>query len=181
MRKIILSLILLSLLACSPSFSATSETARELDYLNSKALLQNKKMNLRFYIPGLFIGWTGATLDLKVNSALTVGPTLKYFTYGGSTGFEAGVMMNYALNGEVFSSGWLVSPYAEYYQSNYNNRKENASGVLGANLMYQWMWDNGINLQLGGGLVYSTLKQPLGIGGSENIHPNFDFTLGYSF
>ena len=181
MRKIILSFILLSIFSWTTGFSAASESSKKLDSLNKKALIQEKKINLRVYIPGLFIGWTGAAVDLKVNPALTLGPTLKYFTYGSNNGYEVGATLNYALNGEVFSSGWLVNPYAEYYQSNYNHKKDHSSGVFGANLMYQWMWDNGFNLQLGGGLVYTTLKQPLGIGGSENIHPNFDFTLGYSF
>ena len=181
MRKIISGLILLGLFTCIQSFSAVSETSKKLDSMNRKALLHEKTVNLRVYVPGLFIGWTGGAIDFKVNPALTLGPTLKYFTYGSSNGYEVGATMNYALNGEVSSSGWLVNPYAEYYQSNYNHRKENSSGVFGANLMYQWMWDNGLNLQLGGGLVYTTLKQPLGIGNSENIHPNFDFTLGYSF
>jgi hypothetical protein len=181
MKKTILNLVLLSLLASGSAFAATNATMRELDYLNSKALTHEKKINLRVYVPGLLIGWAGGAVDLRVNPALTVGPTLKYFAYGSHTGFEGGVLMNYALNGEVFSSGWLLNPYAEYYQSNYNSRKQETSGVFGANLMYQWMWDNGINLQLGGGLAYTTLKLPLGIGGSENLHPNFDFTLGYSF
>jgi hypothetical protein len=181
MKKTLLSFILLKLITISPCYAETSATARELDYLNHKALIQEKKINLRFYIPGLFIGWTGGALDIKLNPALTLGPTLKYFTYGSYTGFETGLTLNYALNGEVFSSGWLINPYAEYYQSNYNHRKEQSSSVLGTNLMYQWMWDNGLNLQLGGGLVYSTLKQPLGIGGNENIHPNLNFTVGYSF
>lgn len=180
MKKLAFGLALLSLLA-GTSVYAKSETAKTLDALNEKARLDSKTLNVRMNIPGLFIGWTGGTVDFKLSPELTLGPIGKYFVYGSNTGFAAGLSMSYALNGQVFSSGWLVNPYAEYYQSNYNHRKENASAVIGTNLMYQWIWSNGINLQVGGGLVYSTLKLPMGVGGNDNIHPNADFTIGYAF
>jgi len=177
-----LFLALLIIVAC-PSYSAVSHPAEVLDELNKAALfykIHHRKYNLRLSVPGLWVGWTGVALDYKISPAITIGPTGKYFAYGASSGFEAGIQMNYALNGDVLSRGWLVNTYVQYYQSNYNHKRQNSSSVVGANLNYQWIWDSGFNLQLGTGLTYTTIKLPVSVS-NENIHPNFDFTVGYSF
>jgi hypothetical protein len=179
-RRLLLALLTFMVM---PSHSGVSRPAEVLDELNKAALydkIHHRQYNLRFSVPGLFVGWTGFALDYKISPAVTIGPTAKYFAYGANSGFETGVQMNYALNGDVLSRGWLVNPYLQYYQSNYNHKHQNSSGVVGTNLAYQWIWDNGFNLQLGAGLVYTTIKLPVSIS-NENIHPNFDFTIGYSF
>lgn len=180
LNKILSLTCILFLGALTPALAKTA-TAKKLDLINQEAALANKTINLHLNVPGLFVGWAGGGVDFKIAPDLTLGPIAKYFAYGASDGFALGLNLNYALNGAVFTTGWVLNPYLEYYQSDYDRNYQASSAVAGINLAHQWFWDNGINIKAGVGLAYSTMRLPLGIAGSENIHPNLDLSLGYAF
>jgi len=144
----------------------------------------HRMANVKLFVPGIFIGRIGGALEFRLNKSWSIGPTLRYWAAGDFEGLNAGVSASYALNRDLDKNGWLVNPYMEYVRDNYNSDGddgEKETGIeTGANLMYQWMWDTGVNIQAGIGIEYSSLERPLSLGDSD-FHPNFEITLGYAF
>jgi len=181
-RLIVTTALLFPLLAVAKSNPYLSQS---MSYSPSSS----KVVNVRIFVPGLFIGRIGGAIDFKLNNSWSIGPLVRYWTYswsfwgvsGNYAGLNAGVTMNYALNHNLDNSGWLVNPYLEYVRDNYDDGEDKESGIeTGVNFMYQWMWDIGVNIQAGVGAEYSSLDRPFSLGGSK-FHPNFEITLGYAF
>ncbi len=152
-----------------------------------RAVPRDSKVNVAIYIPSLLLGVISGDVNFKLSEKITLGPQVSYFSYAKHRGYDLGLSMNYALSGEVFHDRvWLVNPYVAYSYNDLSfDRDENGQvkkgGILaGANLVYQWMWNSGVNLRAGVGAYYSSRKPLLDIGKSH-VGGMALFSIGYSF
>jgi hypothetical protein len=148
---------------------------------------RDSKVNVSVYIPSLLLGVISGDINFKLSDKITLGPQGSYYSYGKHRGYDIGLSMNYALSGDIFGDRvWLLNPYAAYSYSdlsfdvNENGKVKNGGVVTGANLVYQWMWDCGINFRAGVGAYYSSRKPLLDIGKSH-IGGTLLFSIGYAF
>lgn len=181
MKKILIILALSFALISSASFAGSAEV--------KKADLEphDKWVNLRVFMPGLFVGYVGGVWDIAVSKSITVGPILHVFLYGKYDGYDFGLNMNYAFSGDIFKNGFILNPYIEYFNANYRQplnqfgvRPRSDTVLTGLNLLYQFIWDNGFNIMLGLGVQYADQKIPNMIGGG-NFHGHYEVTFGYAF
>ena len=153
-----------------------------------RTIPKDPKVNISVYIPSLLVGILSGDINFKLTDKVTLGPQLQYFSYGEHTGgYDVGLSMNYALSGKVFDDRiWLFNPYVAYSYNDlsfdeYEDGKVKKAGIVtGANLVYQWMWNSGVNLRAGVGAYYSSRKPLLDIGGSH-IGGMVLFSIGYAF
>jgi hypothetical protein len=181
-KKIIATTLIIAF--SSTTFAHPKENIKRDSSLNYPHQAQTeKKVNAKIFIPGLFIGWLGGAVDFKVKENLSIGPIFKVFAYGENNGYSLGLEGNYSLTGDVMSTGWIINPYLQYYHSNVGVSDDDnyTSDVVGGmNIAHQWVWDEGVNIQLGVGLMYSQHRFPLNLA-NTNVSPNFDFSIGYLF
>lgn len=177
MKKFLLSILLLL-----PSFAFAG-----YDLEVERSVPRDSKVNVQIYVPSLIVGMISGDINVKLNEKFTLGPQATYFAYGDHRGYELGLTANYALAGDVFDDRtWLVNPYVLYSHSDLSfdgakDGKVKKGGVVGGlNLVYQWMWNSGVNMRAGIGAYYSTKKILLGIGNS-NIGGTLMFSIGYAF
>ncbi len=180
MNKISTSLIA-TLILTSASGTALASYTPEIN--RSFAGENNFKYNVSVLIPQLIVGQAAANFNIKVSDKISVGPSAKYYAYGKYKGYELGADMKIGLGGGVFNDRvWLFNPYAEFVHSDIENslvKKENGVQV-GANLLYQWMWDSGVNMQAGVGVLYAS-QTPLIAIGNSHIAATATYTIGYAF
>jgi len=164
---------------------------------SAQAAAKPNTMNITLNVLPSIIGLISGSLNFKVSPALTVGPTAMYWAWhfgeDKSDGVDVefptiwsiGAQAQYALNGHIMTSGWLVNPWFLYQSVKYNNKNdidkdEGESGIgAGADMLYQWMWDSGVNLQLGLGLGYYSAKTAFASASSVGV--NLQFSFGYAF
>ncbi|MCB1827099.1 MAG: hypothetical protein KDH94_01655 [Coxiellaceae bacterium] len=188
MKKLFISFsVLLMLFFTSLSFAGNPQYDDSgLQVVDGKPLA--KSVNLRVFVPGLFVGYVGGVWDIAISDVMSFGPIVRVFVLGKYDGYDFGFNANYSLSGNLFSSGWVLNPYVEYYHGNYD-QPLNASGVrekvstvvLGADLMYQWMFNNGFNVMAGLGLEYTDQEIPVTMITDSDFHPHFEVTIGYAF
>ena len=147
-----------------------------------------KSVNLRVYVPELFVGYLGGVWDIALSNVMSFGPIVRLFVFGKYSGYAFGLNVNYSLSGDLFSDGWILNPYAEYARTNYEQafnasgvRPKEGTGVVGANLMYEWIRNCGLNVMVGLGLEYARERIPVTSIGKTDFHPTFEVTLGYAF
>ena len=98
--------------------------------------------------------------------------------------YNIGVTYSYAINGDYMSTGWLFKPflnYAYYKDKSFNHTSTGVSaGIL---FTYKWLWDSGINLQLGFGPQYASVNSGgwADDDGSKGMLLAGEFALGYAF
>lgn len=148
---------------------------------------RDSKVNVQVYIPSLLVGVISGDVNFKLAEKVTLGPQASYYSYGKHRGYDVGLSMNYSLSGDVFNDRiWLINPYVAYTYSDlsydsFDDEKAKKGGVItGANLVYQWMWNSGINMRAGVGAYYSSKKPLLHIGESH-IGGMLLFSIGYAF
>ncbi|MBU0744321.1 MAG: hypothetical protein KKE11_03000, partial [Gammaproteobacteria bacterium] len=117
---------------------------------------RDSKVNVQIYIPSLLLGAFSGDVNFKLNDKVTIGPQWSYYSFGEHRGHQLGLTMNYALSDDVFADRvWLLNPYILYIHldSNFDDtldKKVKKSGInSGANLVYQWMWNSGVNMRAG--------------------------------
>ena len=147
-----------------------------------------KSVNLRVFIPQLFVGYFGGVWDIGLSPTLSLGPIVRVFVVGDDEGYDVGLNVNYSLSGNLFKSGFILNPYVGYYHGNYDQpvnvygvRPKEGTVVVGIQLMYQWMFDNGFNIMAGLGGEYACEKIPVTMIGNDNFHAHYEVTLGYAF
>ncbi len=148
---------------------------------------RDSKVNVQIYVPSLLLGVVSGDINFKLSERVTLGPQASYYSYGGYKGYDVGLSMNYSLSGDVFNDRtWLLNPYVSYTYSDLSydvleNKKIKKGGIItGANLVYQWMWDCGVNVHLGVGAYYSSKKPLLHIG-ETHIGGMCLLSIGYAF
>ena len=209
MKKNLRSLLVMSvgsLLVAQGALAATgSNSVRgNLDADNSE-----KFMNVRLAPVALAVGGIGAHVDFGVADSITVGPTFSYQHAGVSFGdsetkvgiYELGARANLYLSGKRFTSGFLLGPYVSFMPASVSQKigsKESSGSVsgisTGAVMSYQWVWNSGLNLNVGGGLGYYSLpseavvtaqadgtKDTVSVPGFTGVLPNIELTMGYVF
>jgi hypothetical protein len=167
--------------AAQPQLAAPSQQILNPDPMD-------KSVNLRLYVPQIFVGYLGGVWDIALSDTMTFGPIVRIFVLGKYSGYDFGVNVNYSLTGDLFKNGWILNPYLEFYHADYNQplhsdgkRNKVSSVVLGASLAYQWMLDNGFNVTAGLGIEYADEKIPVSSLGNDNFHPHYEITVGYAF
>lgn len=152
-----------------------------------RSVPRDSKVNVSIYIPSLLVGVISGDVNFKLSDKITLGPQGSYYSYGDHRGYDIGLSMNYALSGKVFDDRiWLVNPYVSYSYTDLSfdvseDGKVKKGGVIaGANLVYQWMWNSGVNLRAGVGAYYSSRK-PLIHFGDSHFGGMFLFSIGYAF
>lgn len=182
-------------------------------YVTTSSAEKFRPFRVAIFVPGLFIGRFGATIDYKLNNAFAVGGLFRTWSSTGnmqSCSYDTnwnyvchninykdyynvyGLNMEYAVNGNLNSSGWILNPRLSEAKYRFHDgfeetdkdkiNKAQSSTNVGLYLMHQWAWPTGIYMQLGVGATYASNP-------NSNIfslsHSNFggdwDFTLGYQF
>jgi hypothetical protein len=144
-----------------------------------------KNINTKIFIQGLYDNALGGAIDFKVKENLSIGPILKIFSTGNDDqAYAAGLEGNYSLTGDVMSTGWIINPYVEYFHeyihiSYFNLNFENSKIIVGTNILHQWVWDEGINIQLGIGILYPDPAFTFLFNSALGL--NFNFSIGYIF
>lgn len=142
---------------------------KPLKLVNSS--IEDARINARISIPLLFIGTLGVSGMYKFSDTFVLGPTIKYMWWGRGAKHPTfyGLEAEFSLSGQhVFTSGWLFNPFMEYYpveKVDYDAAIDSQTGNypkitdkhygFGAKFTYQWMWENGINMQAGFGMLYA--------------------------
>jgi len=172
----------------STSSSPQADTANNQDVQTLEGDPIGKSVNLRLYVPELFEGYLGGVWDIAISNIMSFGPIVRLFVFGKYSGYAFGLNVNYSLSGDLFSDGWVLNPYVEYARTNYEQpfdasgvRKKKGTGVVGANMLYEWIWNSGFNVMVGLGLEYARERIPVTSMGKSDFHPTFEFTLGYAF
>ena len=195
MKKRFFPLILLMLFSsCSfanDDYSATSPASKAAASQKSQTVDEDfidKSVNIRVNVPGLFVGWLGGVWDIGLSKWMSFGPIVRVFVAGKYSGYSVGLNVNYALSNNLFSDAWILNPYIEYAHTNYDQpvdangiRSKQGTVVVGVNLMYQWMWKNGLNIMVGVGPEYAKERIPVTSIGDSDLHPHFEVTIGYAF
>lgn len=165
-----------------------------------------RPLRIKLFIPGLFIGRIGGTIDYKISNALAIGGIYRSWTNTGtSTNFFTGettkyddfyntygLDMQYAVNGNLNARGWILNPRLTRVDYRFHDGfgdggddKDNVtqhSTNAGIYLMYQWAWPTGIYMQLGVGADYvSNPNSNLLSLTNSHFGGDWDFTLGFQF
>ncbi len=154
--------------------SHAQQTTKALDNL------QNNKFNVTWNLLDACNKYFSITANYKYAPESAVG------LFGGMrldndlNGYNIGFVYSYATNGNYMSSGWIIKPFVSYVYQDISK-----SGVsFGTTFTYKWVWGSGVNLQLGLGPAYSTVKY-YGLSGGENNYKSFgvaaDMNIGMSF
>lgn len=180
-------------------------------YIPVKRAEELRPFRFKVFVPGLFIGRFGATIDYKLNPAFSVGVVYRTWSDTGTdTGSynpnteqfgtinykdfynKYGLNFEYAVNGNLNMSGWVLNP--RLTRSDYrfhdgfgtdDSSKENVtqhSTNASLFLMHQWAWPTGIYMQLGIGAEYvSNPNSNLLSLTNSHFGGDWDYTLGYQF
>ena len=128
---------------------------------------------------------------MRINPATAIGVSLgknTRNTYDYNI-YNANVTLSYALNGDYMSSGWLLKPFIGMasFEQKYDDIFEDAyttKGVTAGLLFtYKWLWDSGLNVQLGFGPQYASVNSDDwgDDDGNSGLLLAGEFGLGYSF
>ncbi|MCM2322987.1 MAG: DUF3575 domain-containing protein, partial [Oligoflexia bacterium] len=127
-----------------------------------------KDYNVRVNPLGLLFGSANAALDIGVSDSITVGPMASLMSATTTVGttttkttiFGVGAGVNFFLGQNRFTDAWVFSPFAQYISASVDSESAGALAV-GADMGYQWFWENGVNLGLGLGVGYYSLDAEL--------------------
>ena len=166
MKKIIKLLFILNLIInIAHSQDDQKEKKEESTPKKEKIDWSSAKLyNVRVSPLGLLLGQISGTLDFKLRSDLTIGPSLSLFslTVGDTSisSFAFGGEAVYAANGDINKDGWIGSGSLSYgsfsMEQTYSSTAYEASvGILSLSALYgyQWMWDK-FNIQTGAGFSF---------------------------
>lgn len=176
---IVYSLLIFSIYFTHPCFAEDKEPEQ-----TSK----EKKMNVMVSPLGLLIGALGAEFNFGVSEKITLGLGGDWFHITNhslsANGGGAHLRMNYFLSGPRFGDSWYVSPKVTS-----EHVSVEGVGVKGASFAgligYSWLYQSGFNMNLAGGIAYSTIKvsslNGVDIGRISGTHGTFEFNLGYAW
>ncbi len=152
-------------------------------------------MNIRVSPLSLIGGMVGADADFKVGERFTIGPTVSTMKasllFTELTGFSFGARANWYLSENAIDDSWYVGPtigYSSMTVSQLGQQGSVGAFTLGTLVGYQWVLDNGFNVNVGGGAAFymgddsvvagnTTLSVPFYSG----FVPQAEITVGYAF
>jgi len=165
--------------------------------------------NLQINPLGLIFGELDMNLDFGVTSSITVGPTFSALNASVDDGqgdvvsiksISYGVRSNFCLSGTRFRDSWYLSPAFYYMPATVNQTVSGDSFSatlhifeLRALVGYQWVWNSGFNIKLGGGIAYYSVGNSVVVTNSagtsqtaqvptfSGLMPALEFGLGWVF
>lgn len=174
-----LKLALVTLMLALPSL-ASAQSAPASQPVPQE--LQNKPEFGIGYKVGNGVGFTGIDLIFSPVSHLSFELQASWLT-----GFDSGYAILPAVQAELWTSG--STPYCKvgglYVHATLDGATASGRGAFG-NIGYEWKWDSGVGIQLGGGVGYiqevtamSASGQSATVGGE--VMPNLELGLRYRF
>jgi hypothetical protein len=155
----------------------------------------DRTMNVRVDPLKIISGDIGADADFKVGDRFTIGPSVSSLSatviFTELTGFNVGARGNWYMSGDALESSWYLGPNIGYSSMTVTEGgSEGSTGGLsmGTLVGYQWVWNNGMNLNLGGGANYNTAPDEVQAGNRtltvpfySGFKPQAEVSLGYAF
>ena len=138
---------------------------------------------------GLALGYYGGEVDVPVSRHVAIGGEVQYYALGDTTAFGAGAGVLVFPTKETFEGLYL------YPRVSYANATSKAGDIvvtadvygIGATAGYQWTWDSGFSVRLGGGVVYYAASAHASADGVEakvaldGAKPVLDGNVGWVF
>ena len=159
--------------------SQADETTTQKDF---------KKINIEWNVLPTAFGYLSGNVSYRTNTASAIGINIGKSINNNNDDeyYNIGVAYSYALNGDYTSSGWLIKPTIGYAHYKSENNNESDSGVFTSLLFtYKWQWDSGLNLQLGFGPMYYSIKYDNQWDTDDSLNSGIslsgEFGLGYNF
>jgi len=177
-------------------FAVTGNAAPAKLSNQSQTTLHDRGMNVRVNPLGLLVGTLSGDFDIKVSDRITIGPSLSYFSasmlFTKLTGFGIGARANIYLTGDAMTSSWILGPGIGFsaFSVDTGFEKGSSSGLyLGTVVGYQWVFGNGLNINLGAGANYYTQGSTvvadngtqIDVPFFHGIAPSGEVTIGYAF
>jgi hypothetical protein len=150
---------------------------------SAAALTESRSVNVRVNPLGLMVGYLNADVDIRVSPRITLGPSGGFFRTSGSidwTAYLIGPRANFFLLGDAFQDGAVLGAFGGYWASHskvFSGTPSHENGFFAGSLLgYQWYFSNGINIGIGGGVIYFTGNANSSI--FSNWRGTGEFTLG---
>ena len=195
-RQFILGLGVALLLKSSIGYTAPKKTPVENTSVETRATEPGKSINVRVNPLGLLLGAISADVDFKISDKFTIGPTMSYYSASilGTklSGFGIGARGNYYLTGDAMTDSFILGPQLgmSLFSVSSGNSKASSTGFyVGAIGGYQWVWQNGFNVNLGLGANYYSQAASakasdgtsISVPGFHGFGPTGELTVGWVF
>jgi hypothetical protein len=136
---------------------------------------------------GIAFGVFGAEFDYAVAEKLTLNISGSFYKTGNTTAFGGGVGAQWFPLEKAFHRFWIM-PRVDFAAATAEEQGISASAKLlavGGLLGWQWTWDGGFSIRLGGGAMYYTAlaedEDKTVEVGLKGVLPSLDFSIGYTF
>ena len=131
-----------------------------------------------------------AGIDFKVHDKISLGVLGSYITTWNAPQWSAGIQGNFALGHKTYTDGFALRTrllYKNYFQTKAAKKwlemfktesiiimapATAPEGNAAVELVYEWFWKNGFNVNLGIGANYST---------KNTVNLSGEFSLGFAF
>ena len=154
---------------------------------SDEAEYSEKKRGIFVNPLGIAFGVFGAEYDHAVAERVTLNSGLSYFSKGNTTAVGFGVGVQWFVQEKAFHRFWIM-PKIEFAAATAEEGGTSASSKLlavGALLGWQWTWDGGTSVRLGGGALYYAAvakdKEETVEVGLDGVAPALDLSIGYTF
>ncbi len=133
-----------------------------------------RKVHVELHPLSAIVGTYGGQVRFAVSEGATLGFSAARIDYErffdeAYTGYSAGLEAAFALNGSSFTNGWAFRPtlgYVSYeatdgfFVMDSNRYVGNFHGLYaGASMAYQWIYQNGMTIALGGGATIYSIRR----------------------
>jgi hypothetical protein len=142
----------------------------------------HRNLNLKINPLGMLTGTGGLELEIRIADSMSISPTVTYASAGPDNSIiGGGARATIYMRGPTLTGGFIVSPFGMLAKMTFGG-DETTAVILGSLAGYQWIWDNGFNIGLGGGLAYFAVDSSAGSDMAfSGIGPAAEFTLGIAF
>jgi hypothetical protein len=186
--------ILFNIVFLFSAFTYAADQAQES--VEKVSLPTSKSISIEVNPFSLLLGEVSGNVNIALGRKITFGPYGSFFSYkigdGGWSGFGFGARANIYLTGDAISDSWYFGPGAGYKSITLGSDSLGSITVSGLAIYgligYHWVWNNGINLRLGGGASYSSIaaKTSASNGSSITVPGSgllgaLEFSFGFAF
>lgn len=194
--KMILGFGMALLLYSSIGYATNKKSSLGNTQVETQLSQPTKGINVRVNPLGLLLGAISADVDFKIGDKFTIGPSMSYYSASifntKLTGAGIGARGNYYVTGDAMTDSFILGPQLgmSLFSVSSGTSKATATGFyVGAIGGYQWVWENGFNVNLGLGANYysqaaSALANDgttLSVPGFHGFGPTGELTIGWLF
>ncbi len=136
---------------------------------------------------GIAFGVYGAEVDFAVAEQLTLNINGSFHKSGNTTAFGGGLGAQWFPLEKAFHRFWIM-PRVDFAAATAEEGGTSADAKLlavGGLLGWQWTWEGGFSIRLGGGALYYTAiaedEDKAVEVGLKGVLPALDFSIGYTF